>query len=257
MKPFPSNLWWNGPWLVVLCGILGAATTVLIAWILVVFPHVPRPEPAFSLPFTPPDHHHYFQPPTVQESASRGRSTVAATSCGVTFMVIGDGPSGTTHEVYKDFPSTPTDKPLKKLIPRWAVADAQRAIGMNVDTSRPARLTISAAGWPRLALACVIDDANPSRVIKVTSGITITSEWLSRLTGSPGTVFNLPFRVLWKGAVVDTAAFGAVWGALLLAMLEVRRRLRVRRGVCPWCAYDLSGQPAHGCPECGWNRVSP
>lgn len=29
-----------------------------------------------------------------------------------------------------------------------------------------------------------------------------------------------------------------------------------RRGRCPKCKYELRGDYAHGCPECGWNRTN-
>jgi len=31
---------------------------------------------------------------------------------------------------------------------------------------------------------------------------------------------------------------------------------RLRRGLCPHCAYDLKSQPTPGCPECGWLRAA-
>ncbi len=45
--------------------------------------------------------------------------------------------------------------------------------------------------------------------------------------------------------------------AMLLAappvLVRVRRR---RRGWCPRCAYDLRGDHARGCAECGWGRTT-
>jgi hypothetical protein len=32
-------------------------------------------------------------------------------------------------------------------------------------------------------------------------------------------------------------------------------RSRQQRGQCPTCGYDLKGEHAAGCPECGWNRA--
>lgn len=37
-------------------------------------------------------------------------------------------------------------------------------------------------------------------------------------------------------------------------LLRNRRARRERRGLCPACAYDVKGNSATGCPECGWNR---
>jgi hypothetical protein len=33
------------------------------------------------------------------------------------------------------------------------------------------------------------------------------------------------------------------------------RRDRRSRGACANCGYDLRGDPASACPECGWNRA--
>jgi hypothetical protein len=48
----------------------------------------------------------------------------------------------------------------------------------------------------------------------------------------------------------------AIAGALV-AMLPIfapGRRYWLKRGMCPKCHYDLRGDLAGGCPECGWNR---
>ena len=36
-------------------------------------------------------------------------------------------------------------------------------------------------------------------------------------------------------------------------LVSINRRLRLRRGLCPVCKYDLCATP-DGCPECGWGR---
>lgn len=234
-------------------GILGMATTVLVAWMLAVFPHKQQFEPTICLPFVPPNNQNTYQPPYLDRSTSVGRAIVIASSYHAIFTQHG--------EFLPDLPqsllSKSTDKPLEELIPSWAVVDARRAIEMNVDASPGVRRFVNATGWPLLAMVYVMDNANPTRVFRVTSGGVVTSEWLSRLTGSPGTVFNLPFRVLWKGAAVDTATFGAIWSIVLFASGRLRRRLRVHRGLCPRCAYDLKDQRNSGCPECGWMRSAP
>jgi hypothetical protein len=62
----------------------------------------------------------------------------------------------------------------------------------------------------------------------------------------------------WGEAIVSYSALGVplalTIGAIGLAKLLARRRSR-RRGNCPECNYDLRGELASGCPECGWNRV--
>lgn len=217
---------------------------------LAVFPHKQQFEPTICLPFVPPNNQNTYQPPYLDRSTSVGRAMVIASSYHAMFFQPGEF----LPDLQQSLLSNATDKPLEELIPSWAVADARRAIETDVNTSPGVRRFVTATGWPLLAMAHVIDNANPTRVFKVTSGMTITSDLLSRLTGSPGTVFNLPLRVLWKGAAVDTAAFGAGWGGLIVGIMRLRHRLRIRRGHCPRCAYNLKDQPVPGCPECGWKR---
>ena len=65
----------------------------------------------------------------------------------------------------------------------------------------------------------------------------------------------LPLAPLWPGFAINTILYaGFVW---LLCMIPgaLRRRRRIKRGLCPKCGYDLRGQPAdqQPCPECGWS----
>jgi len=59
---------------------------------------------------------------------------------------------------------------------------------------------------------------------------------------------------LWPGFVIDTLFYGAIWFGVFFGFTSAKRFIRVRRGRCPRCGYDLRGQSAQGCPECGWNR---
>lgn len=66
----------------------------------------------------------------------------------------------------------------------------------------------------------------------------------------------IPTHVLAKGfvgnvLVLTLAACGVWW-----AVIQARHTLRTRRGLCPACAYDLRGNAAAGCPECGWARAA-
>ena len=79
----------------------------------------------------------------------------------------------------------------------------------------------------------------------------------------------LPLRPIWPGFVIDTPFYAAIWGAIFFGFASAKRAIRRRRGRCPRCGYDLrggvmsdkrlamSGETATstaGCPECGWNR---
>ena len=62
----------------------------------------------------------------------------------------------------------------------------------------------------------------------------------------------LPLRPMWPGFAINTVFYAVgLWG-LFTAPFALRRRRRIRRGLCPKCAYDLRGvESAHVCPECG------
>jgi len=78
----------------------------------------------------------------------------------------------------------------------------------------------------------------------------------------------LPVHPLWPGFLIDTFFYGGIWFGLLFGISAVRRGIRRRRGRCANCGYDLRGQKDHrrdasatsggisggGCPECGWGR---
>ncbi len=59
----------------------------------------------------------------------------------------------------------------------------------------------------------------------------------------------LPLKPIWVGFLLDTVLYGAVWSVLLGGPHLVRRFLRLRRGLCPKCAYPMG--EADVCTECG------
>jgi hypothetical protein len=66
---------------------------------------------------------------------------------------------------------------------------------------------------------------------------------------------QLPVLPLFPGFVVDTALYSLVWYLLIFTPPQLyragRRRFRVSKGLCSACAYDLKGAANGPCPECG------
>ena len=59
----------------------------------------------------------------------------------------------------------------------------------------------------------------------------------------------LPFHPAWPGFAINTIFYATILWLLLLGAIALRRFLRVRRGLCPKCAYPI-GESAV-CTECG------
>ena len=64
-------------------------------------------------------------------------------------------------------------------------------------------------------------------------------------------VNRFPLEPIWLGFTADTLFYAAILGGLVLALGRARTRLRLRRGLCPACGYDLAGNTTGVCPECG------
>ncbi len=123
---------------------------------------------------------------------------------------------------------------------------------------------VEARGWPCLAVWCEVryeyDPTNfpgssQPELSKFRGGIAVPAVQMARGPNGWGRDAALPFRPLLRGFVLDTICYAAVWSVILFVPGGVRRSLRARRGLCSRCAYDLKGQAAPGCPECGWHRA--
>jgi len=60
----------------------------------------------------------------------------------------------------------------------------------------------------------------------------------------------LPYRPIWPGFAINTIFYATIlW--LPFAPFQLRRYVRVKRGRCIKCGYDLSHVEHKACPECG------
>ena len=60
---------------------------------------------------------------------------------------------------------------------------------------------------------------------------------------------ELPLRPLWPGFAINTIFYATFLWLLTCLAIAVRRSLRLRRGLCPKCAYPMGGSAV--CTECG------
>ncbi len=59
----------------------------------------------------------------------------------------------------------------------------------------------------------------------------------------------LPYRPLWAGIALNTLSYTALLWLLIPGPFALRRFLRLRRGLCPKCAYPMGESGV--CTECG------
>jgi len=133
----------------------------------------------------------------------------------------------------------------------------------------------TASGWPAFALASFGTVNLDSLQLDVSCGIAL--EGLQSWEDAD-LVRIVPFGPIWPGFLIDTLFYAAIWFGVFFGFTGAKKLMRVRRGRCPRCGYDLRGQraevndqksevnPPHprplqegegvraGCPECGWRR---
>ncbi len=61
----------------------------------------------------------------------------------------------------------------------------------------------------------------------------------------------LPLRPIWPGFALNTLFYAVILWLLIAGRFALRRSLRVKRGQCFACGYDLGHAEHAACPECG------
>jgi hypothetical protein len=65
---------------------------------------------------------------------------------------------------------------------------------------------------------------------------------------------RLPVLPIWPGFAINTLFYALILWLLYCTPFVARRLIRIKRGRCPKCGYDLRGELDAGCSECGWGR---
>jgi hypothetical protein len=147
---------------------------------------------------------------------------------------------------------SPSGKP-ESLVPSWCSL-ASLKLHPAAPPVSPPNLLAAAFGWPLLALhgeRSLPEVAQNQPWGYRPAGFSIP-------TGNRNQPPLLPRRPIWTGFLLDTVFFGLVlsvaWWVLTRPRAIVREFMRLRRGQCLRCGYNLLYDFARGCPECGWLR---
>lgn len=134
-----------------------------------------------------------------------------------------------------------------EVAPRWL----QQRYPAERVRSRPGgtEFVEQSVGWPvrLLAVGCEFDpttDHMNKGGIRIFGPSDSTDDWFQGI---------LPVRPI----LVGQSFYAAFWLAVVWGVPFARRRLRMRRGHCPICNYNLRGNTTGVCPECGAKRQPP
>jgi hypothetical protein len=108
-------------------------------------------------------------------------------------------------------------------------------------------------GWPFLAAYYEQENSGTIGVPPTIHGAMVLTNPYSGFE-SDYFIGHLPMRVIPLGLIGNALVGGALGSLAGYCWLLARRRSRIRRGLCPECAYPLprNGQVSTGiCPECG------
>ena len=115
-----------------------------------------------------------------------------------------------------------------------------------------------AYGWPRLPAFFEMRttrryrEGKPAELESVAYGLPIGSAQFRGSTWK--NAHALPLRPIWSGLAINTLFYAALLWVGFCGPFALRRHVRRKCGRCITCGYDLRGDLAAGCPECGWNR---
>jgi len=131
-------------------------------------------------------------------------------------------------------------------------------------------------GYDEVMLACSIRapdesmaDATVARIVRIQSGwpwksfrhyatsTTDMNAWRAQFTFRRSTrvasqeseSFLLPLTPIWKGFLYNSLVYFAILITLLFVPWLLRRWIRLKRGLCPRCAYPIG--VSERCSECG------
>jgi hypothetical protein len=116
----------------------------------------------------------------------------------------------------------------------------------------PATLRV-AAGWPARSLrgwgpaSAWLEPKMGSRIATTRQGEGAIVK--VRRFGGQDIIYLLPWKPIWPGFAINTLFYATMLWALCAVPLALRRRGRMKRGLCPACGYPIGASEL--CTECG------
>jgi hypothetical protein len=166
-----------------------------------------------------------------------------------------------TREWPEAAPLSWTDEALVVSNSNWAITEITAVGGVRISTAVIARMYILEAGIPWRALNRIVcqdewageslDAVARHEPTTWKEGMAVPErlDWLDRQFRGV-----LPVLPIWPGFAINTIVYAGILWLLFAAPFVVRRRRRIKRGLCPTCAYPIGSSDL--CTECG-RPVSP
>ncbi len=148
---------------------------------------------------------------------------------------------------------SPTDDP-NELLPGWTGLTAPTQAYESGKYQIEYR-AVDLRGWPMRSLWLEYTGHSSSGVLDVQGGLVTSALRMSPRSGRPltrsGQSFPvaLPLRPLWPGFALNTLFYAVILWLLAGGLFALRRDLRIKRGLCPKCAYRTGESSV--CTECG------
>jgi hypothetical protein len=147
------------------------------------------------------------------------------------------------HAIMKSMPLS--DDP----VPDWSRIVETR---FHPRINNPRVLVEDARGWPLMAMMC--EFGRSSYLLDVLgvqverySGIALPDGTADIMDGDRHRA--LPLRPIWPGFAINALFYAGILWLLFVAPFALRRRRRIKRGLCPACAYPVGNSDV--CTECG------
>ena len=137
-------------------------------------------------------------------------------------------------------------------IPAWSRTNERPSEAEFADRTAP-WIVEHASGWPvRAGIALIqrnLFDFAGARIASsrfhIVSGFAVLDDGST----NPVPYRVLPVRPLWPGFAINTVFYALVLWLLFAAPFALRRWRRIKRGLCPKCAYPVGTSTV--CTECG------